>query len=118
MESYQNYTSTSTKTNGRPSKFSSSKCTLVYEDIDLQRWRKPDDFQPKAQLRKHFNSTDICTKRLEKIDEFCKQFAVDKSLVSDQLQHFEYLVYKRQKRSTKKQAEQEAKLERTQWSTT
>ncbi len=83
--------------------------TPVYEDIDLLSWRKPDDFQPRAQLRKLFNSKDISTKSKENIDEFCKQFAVDRRLVIEQLQHFEYLEYKKQKRSTKKQVEQAAK---------
>ena len=105
MESYQNHTSTSTKTNG----FLPLNDTPVYEDIDLLSWRKPDDFQPRAQLRKLFNSKDISTKSKENIDEFCKQFAVDRRLVIEQLQHFEYLEYKKQKRSTKKQVEQAAK---------
>ena len=83
--------------------------TPVNEDVDSQSWRKPDDFQSRAQLKKLFSSNDISSKSQEKIDEFCKQFAVDRNLVIDQLHHLEYLEYKKQKRSSKKKVEQAAK---------
>ena len=84
--------------------------TPVYEDVASQSWRKPDDFQPRAQLKKLFSSNDNSSKSQEKIDEFCKQFAIDRNLVIDQLHHLEYLEYKKQKRSRKnKKVEQAAK---------
>ena len=49
--------------------------------------REPDDFQPRAQLRKRFFNKDIKVGDSEEIEAFSKQYIVGVDLIEEYLQH-------------------------------
>ena len=82
---------------------------LVIEDGEL---RKPDNFQPRHQLRLLLEQGSISSDNKEELKEFSSKFVVSEKLVVEYVLHLEDLKLRRDKRTLqrKKQKQQECSL--------
>ena len=62
--------------------------------------RKEDDYQPRKQLKLFFQQEG--SKATEQVDDFCKNFMVEKELVLESLNHLQELDMKKKKRQSEK----------------
>ena len=65
--------------------------------------REPDDFQPKAQLRKRFFNKEIKLRDSEEIEAFSKQYTVGVDLIEEYLQHLTNIELRKLKRKQEKE---------------
>jgi hypothetical protein len=65
--------------------------------------REPDDFQPRAQLRKRFFNKDIKLGDSEEIEAFSKQYIVGVDLIEEYLQHLTNIELRKLKRKQEKE---------------
>ncbi|CAC5421437.1 unnamed protein product [Mytilus coruscus] len=76
---------------------------LVYEDTPIEikgKKIKPDDFQPRCQVRILHNEGEIKSDMSNEIQSFAEKHAVeDSSLIKAELHHIELIKFKREKRS-------------------
>ena len=71
--------------------------------------RAPDDFQPRAQIKRMHAAGIISSTEEEAIKEFGEKYAVkDLNLVKKELDHLEYIHFKRMKRSDDKKRQNES----------
>lgn len=85
---------------------------LKYDDTPLAtdgEKRKPDDFQPRCQLRALFEEGKIKSDMTNEIETFGKKYAVeDTSLIKNELSHLEMIKFKREKRAMKRKQKTES----------
>ena len=67
--------------------------------------RDPDDWQPRAQLKRFFNSSEITLNDTDAIKEYATKFAVDEKYVRSYLEHLTTLRLKESIRSTQRQTD-------------
>lgn len=75
--------------------------------------RDVDDFQPRAQIKKHLEQQVLTLDDKESITAFSKTFAVQEDLVSNYLEHLHYLNFKKAKRTDARRKEKEARVHTT-----
>ena len=97
----------------RPFPNGSSGDYKAYSDTPLRtehgKQREPDDFQPRAQIKKLHAAGVISSTEEEAIKEFGEKYAVkDLSLVKKELDHLEYIHFKRMKRSDDRKRQNES----------
>ena len=56
--------------------------------------RYPDDYQPRAVLRKKFSDGQISSVNEDEVDAFSQTYSADKRLVTNELSHLELLKFK------------------------
>ena len=86
-----------------PPHYNSVFCTPVRNDDGSRRY--PDDWQPRAQLKHLFNSSEITLNDTDAIKEYATKFAVDEKYVRSYLEHLTTLRLKESIRSTQRQTD-------------
>ena len=77
-------------------------CLKRYDDGSH---RDPDDWQPRAQLKRLFHSSEITLNDTDAIKEYATKFAVDEKYVRSYLEHLATLRLKESIRSTQRQTD-------------
>ena len=75
--------------------------------------RPLDDFQPRAQIKKHVKEGKLTLTDSESITSFSKAFAVEEDLVRNYLEHLQYLKLKKLKRRDDRKKKKEAESQMT-----
>ena len=75
--------------------------------------RPVDDFQPRAQIKKHVKEGKLTLTDSESITSFSKAFAVEEDLVRNYLEHLQYLKLKKLKRRDDRKKKKEAESQMT-----
>ena len=86
-----------------PPHYKSVFCTPVRNNDGSRR--DPDDWQPRAQLKRLFNSSEITLNDTDAIKEYATKFAVDEKYVRSYLEHLTTLRLKESIRSTQRQTD-------------
>ena len=74
--------------------------------------REPDDWQPRAEIKKCFQNGEMTVANQEKITEFGQKYCVEEALVRKYLEHLQELDTLAEIRSRSRKEESKAKREK------